>query len=137
MARDLFVDTSGFYALLITRDDCHERASRIMADAARTRRLCWTTDYVLDEAATLLKVRGHGHLVRSFLDRTLESRACRVAWMDPGRFEQSREYFHKHADHEYSFTDCFSFVTMAENALLDALTKDGHFREVGFSPLLV
>jgi predicted nucleic acid-binding protein len=39
--------------------------------------------------------------------------------------------------HDYSFTDCFSFHTMKQLHLRDALTKDEHFREAGLNALLV
>ncbi len=35
MARDIFVDTSGFYALLVKRDDRHEQASRILTASSK------------------------------------------------------------------------------------------------------
>jgi predicted nucleic acid-binding protein len=38
--------------------------------------------------------------------------------------------------HEFSFTDCVSFVVMKELRLTDALATDNHFRIAGFDPLL-
>ena len=35
-----------------------------------------------------------------------------------------------------SFTDCTSFLLMKELGLREALTKDAHFAEAGFVPLL-
>ena len=37
----------------------------------------------------------------------------------------------------YSFTDCVSFVVMKELGLHEAVTKDGHFKEAGFTALLL
>jgi len=134
---EIFADTSGFYALLVKRDPMHARAKRILAAAAQAGGRFVTTDYILDETATLLKARGHGHLVDAFFARIFNSDACRVEWMDPDRFEQTRGFFHKHQDQDWSFTDCFSFCVMQALALSDALTTDKHFREAGFTPLLV
>ena len=58
MASETFVDTSGFYALLVEREEMHERAARILQQAQRRRAKFVTTDYVLDETATLLVARG-------------------------------------------------------------------------------
>ena len=40
-------------------------------------------------------------------------------------------------DHEFSFTDCVSFVVMKELRLVDALATDKHFCIAGFNPLLL
>ncbi len=38
-------------------------------------------------------------------------------------------------DKEWSLTDCISFVVMSERHLVDALTRDHHFKQAGFIPL--
>jgi predicted nucleic acid-binding protein len=50
--------------------------------------------------------------------------------------EATKAFFRRHADHDYSFTDCASFVVMRELRLPQALTTDGHFLEAGFEALL-
>ncbi len=136
MAREIFVDTSGFYACLVAGDDRHQTAVATLASARRTRRAFVTTDYILDETATLLRMRQAGHLCERLFDIVFSSQVCRVEWMDPERFAVARNYFRKHGDQEYSFTDCFSFCVMKELRLTDALTKDAHFQHAGFKPLL-
>jgi predicted nucleic acid-binding protein len=136
MANEIFVDTSGFYALLVKRDDHHGAADRILGDARRRKRGFVTTDYVLDETATLLKGRGHEHLLGRFFDAVLGSRVCRIEWTGAEQFHETKDYFLKHADQEWSFTDCMSFRTMRSLRLRDALTKDAHFQESGFNVLL-
>jgi uncharacterized protein len=136
MASEIFADTSGFYACLIKADASHGKAEAVLSAAADGLRRFVTTDYVLDETATLLKARGHGHLADALFDVVFASSACRVEWMDAKRFAAVRALFSKHGDHDYSFTDCFSFHTMKQLHLRDALTKDEHFREAGFIALL-
>ena len=135
MANEIFADSSGFFALLVKADDRHSAASRLLHGARRRRRFV-TTDYVLDETATLLKSRGHGHLVHGFFDTVMTSDACRIEWMDPERFRDVQAFFLKYGDQAWSFTDCFSFRIMKELRLRDALTKDRHFQDAGFVVLL-
>ena len=137
MKAEVFIDTSAFYALLIKQDEAHERVVSYMDQAARSRQRFVTTDYVLDETATLLKARGLGHLAVEFLSRVQSSRSCRLVWMDSEHFSTVTDFFAKHQDQAWSFTDCFSFTVMRRLKLRAALTKDEHFRAAGFeTPLL-
>jgi len=134
---DIFADTSGFFALLAARDPMHAQADRVLRRAGKRGRRFVTSDYVLDETATLLGARGLGHLVPRLFAIVHGSAACRVAWMDPDRFGHSRALFEQHLGERWSFTDCSSFVLMRELDLTDVLTTNGHFRAAGFRPLLV
>ena len=136
MANDIFVDTSGFYALLVQADDRHAAAARHLREAKRRKRRFVTSDYVLDETATLLKARGHVHRLGAFFTTVLTSHVCRIEWTDAERFHGVQAFFLKHLDQAWSFTDCVSFCIMRELRLHDALTKDGHFHEAGFTVLL-
>ena len=131
-----FIDTSGFYALLARRDSKHAKAEAILRNAAKKRFTFVTTDYVIDETATLLHAKGLSHILPELFDIVFESKACTIEWMDQDRFLKTRTFFLKHRDHSWSFTDCFSFVIMKELHLSEALTKDKHFKEAGFVPLL-
>jgi predicted nucleic acid-binding protein len=136
MAHEIFVDTGGFYALLVQRDDRHAEATRILQSAANEQRGFVTTDCVLDETATLLVARDCGHLLRDFFDTVFASAACAVVWTDAERFHAVKDYFLKHVDQHWSYTDCLSFRVMKERRLRDALSKDVHFEQAGFVALL-
>jgi predicted nucleic acid-binding protein len=136
MASDVFLDSSGLFALLVHRDEHHRTAERIVQVARSEKRRLVTTDYVLDETATLLKARGLGHLVEPMFEHVLSSAACRTMWTDEGRFGVVRKFFAKHADQAWSFTDCLSFCVMKELRLREALATDVHFEQAGFKALL-
>lgn len=136
MKPEIFVDTSGFYCLLVRRAPHHADAEAILQKAAKSNRRFVTTDYVLDETATLLRARGHGQLIGPFFDVIFASRTCRVAWTDSERFFDARDFMLRHTDKSWSFTDCLSFCVMRELKTRDALTTDIHFRQAGFSPML-
>jgi predicted nucleic acid-binding protein len=136
MTPEIFIDTSGFYALLIRSDDQHDRARTIMRGAAKKKLRLLTTDYVLDETATLLMARGCSNVVPALFHSVSASKACRMVWMDTERFEKAKNSFIKNMENRWSFTDCFSFIVMKELRLREALSKDAHFRAAGFIPLL-
>ena len=136
MAGEIFIDTSGFYALLVRGDNRHGQALNAMRKAAKDRQRFVTTDYVLDEAATLLMARGGSKVIPTLFESVSASKACRVVWMDLERFEKTKGLFIKNISKSWSFTDCFSFVVMKELRLREALSKDKHFRAAGFTPIL-
>lgn len=136
MAVDLFVDTSGLYALADRRDPLRAAASQEATARIVSGARLVITDYILDEACTLAKVRAGGHAALRLLELAQASVGFRWEWIGPDRFEAAKTHFRKHADHGYSFTDCSSFVVMRELGLRDALTSDHHFAEAGFRALL-
>ncbi len=136
MTGDVLIDTSGFYALLALKDDMHQKADSLMKDAAGRGTRFVTTDYILDESATLLRARGLNHLVTMLFDALAISAVCRIEWMDVDRFERTRRLFCGTGDKQWSFTDCFSFCLMKELRIAEAMTTDDHFLQAGFVPLL-
>jgi len=132
----VLVDTSGFYALLIRSDSKHAQAVRWLEDFRNSGQYAVTTDYIVDETATLFLARSVQHLIQPFFRMLQESEALSMLYVDEARFRQSKDQFLKHLDQEYSFTDCTSMVVMKELSVKIALTKDSHFREAGFRALL-
>ncbi len=132
----VFVDTMGCFSLFDRRDAWHQQARKSMRGLGRSRRPLYTTDYVADETATLLKVRGATHASDTFFDLLATSRALALTMIGSSRFFEARDVFLKHRDHGYSFTDVTSFVVMRELRIREVLTHDGHFEEAGFIRLL-
>lgn len=137
MASDVFIDSSGYFALLNKRDDRHGEACRILARLASQGRKAVTTDYVLDESATLLRARGFFHYASLLLENLRFSDACRVVHVTTHHFNSAATLFLLYHDQSFSFTDCVSFVVMRELHLKDALAKDRDFKIAGFNPMLL
>jgi predicted nucleic acid-binding protein len=132
MAHSVFVDTSGWYALIDRRDAGHEamtrEVQRLIHDGARL----VSTDYVLDESYTLAKVRAGSAAALRLLDLLDGTAALDVDWVGPERFDRAKALFRKYRDQAFSFTDCTSFAVMRERRLSEVLTTDAHFRVMGF-----
>jgi predicted nucleic acid-binding protein len=134
---DVFVDTSGFFALWNAGDRYHAQAVRLHQELIRKRRRFVTTEYVVDEAVTLLLLRHSHGAAADFLDTVERSEALRLEWISPERFHAGAVLFRKHKDKEWSFTDCVTFAVMRELRVRDAFTADHHFKQAGFIPLFV
>lgn len=137
MAGEAFIDTSGFFSLLVQGDGMHREATEFMTQAARERKRFVTTDYVVDESATLLRARGYGRLLVPLFETMDASSAIRLEWTTPQRFHETKAFCLQHADKAWSFTDCLSFVVMRDLGLREALTSDIHFEQAGFRRLLM
>lgn len=135
MGRRLFVDTSGWYALIDRRDTWHDVAKDHVARALSGGQRVVTTDYVIGESCTLLKARAGSHAALRLLDLLKATKAVDWEWIGAERFAKCEAFFRKNRDQGYSFTDCSSFVVMRERGLERALTSDAHFRAAGFTRL--
>jgi predicted nucleic acid-binding protein len=131
MAREVFIDTSGWYALLDRRDARHDRTVALVRQLIGARTRLVTTDYVLDEACTLAKVRAGTAAAVRLLDLAERTAALDMEWIGPDRFSRARALFRKHHDQAFSFTDCTSFVVMRERRIANAITTDRRFRVAG------
>ena len=100
--------------MLVSRDRMHWRAREFFTQASRKRRRFVTTDYVLDESATLFRARGFDRLTPELFSAVEESLAIRIERTFPERFRETGAFFLRHADKKWSFTDCLSFVVMRE-----------------------
>jgi predicted nucleic acid-binding protein len=135
-SRDVFVDTSGLYALVDKKDSQHNAARTAVESLLRKGRRLVVTDYVVAETVNLANARSGTRVAGRVLDLIDQSAGIRIEWVGQLRFEATKAFFRKYADHHYSFTDCTSFVVMRELRLPQALTTDGHFPEAGFEALL-
>ncbi len=131
----LFIDTSGWFALLNRSEPVHGKAQQVFRERSLQRPVV-TTEYILAETATLLRSHHLPRLEMKFFEMVERATRLRVVWSSLAFFTRTKEFFLKHQDHGWSFTDCASFVLMREESLRDALSTDKHFKQAGFVPLL-
>jgi predicted nucleic acid-binding protein len=136
MASEVFVDSSGLYALADRRDWYRRQARKWVKRLLKAGRSLVLTDYIIDESCTLAKVRAGGDAALRLLEIVERSQGFQLRWIGTEYFDAAKVFFRQHADHGYSFTDCASFVVMHEMGLSEALTTDRHFTEAGFRVLL-
>ncbi len=134
-SRVVFVDTSAFLAIKNRRDTLHKDALRLKRQMLEAGKLLVTSDYVLDESYTIIRLRaGHGMAVE-FGEELRASRLIRVEYLTPELIERAWILFKRFEDKDFSFTDCTSFALMRQLQIRDALAFDGHFTQAGFVEL--
>jgi len=132
VAKTAFVDTAGFMMLADASDPDHERAKAFRDDWLEQGGVLVSTDYVLDETLTLVRMRLGLDAAESFWNAVEGSSRLRWEPIDGARAERARRWFFRWRDKAFSFTDCTSFVVMKERKLRIALTSDRHFAQAGF-----
>jgi len=130
--RAAFVDTAGWMMLADAADPVHERARKFRDAWLERGGVFVSTDFVLDETLTLLRVRLGIDAAERWWNQVEGSSRLSWEWIDPSRAESARRWFFRWRDKSFSFTDCTSFVVMKERRLRTALTSDRHFEQAGF-----
>ena len=125
----IFVDTSAWFAGSVPSDSNYRAARDLLAVA--NPRLLVTTDYVLDEYLTLLKVRGEARRISDLGRRILEQRVCQLIWVEKQDVFKAWTIFESYRDNGWSFTDCVSRVVIERLKITEAFAFDTHFREFG------
>lgn len=131
----IFVDTWGWLALGHRQDPRHLEVKRLYQELRDQRVSIYTSDYVLDEAITLLFRRevfseavrfveglfAAGTLGHLIVERVTSDRFS-AAWRLRKQFQDKPRI---------SFTDLTSMVIMQERGISQVLTEDEHFVQVG------
>ncbi len=128
----LFVDTAAWVAIFDRTDADHQAALRFWESCKGTRVAFITSDYVLDESYTNLRLHAGLPMAMALHDLVEKSKIITVAEVDKNVRQDAWEIFVRYEDKEWSFTDCTSFVLMRRQAITDALTFDHHFRQMGY-----
>lgn len=129
---NLFVDSSGWVALFDKSDKYHQIASasfRLLEGQAVTFN---TSDYVFDEAITILLRRGGHGAATKFGLWLLTTRNVNIIHVDEIVWQATWEMFQTFDDKAWAFTDCTSFVLMRQHNLWQAFSFDQHFVQAGF-----
>ncbi len=128
----IFVDTSGFKALIDEKDEFHKEAVNIWKNLSQTDVLIVTTNYILDETFTLLRAKCGIGFVLEFRTYLIKSAPIikleRVTSKDEAN---AWNWFAKDWS-KLSFTDCVSFALMNRLNIKKTFTFDKHFAKAGF-----
>ena len=120
----IFVDTSGWYALVDRDDVDHAAAAAFLA--SNTLPLI-TTNFVFAESITLIRYRLGFEAAAGFGQKLKESGFIRMVAVTPADEERAWDIFTKYRDQDFSFVDCTSFAVMGRMKLATAFTFDRHF----------
>jgi len=137
MRRVIFVDAHGWIALKHRGDHFFADAQKLNQTLLLAKAIFVTTNFVLDEAYTVLRARAGHHVAVEFGEEIRVSQVTSIVHISPELETEAWEMFKKYNRKlNWSFTDCTSFVVMKHLRITEAFTNDHHFQQAGFIKLL-
>jgi predicted nucleic acid-binding protein len=128
-----FVDTGPWYASVVPTDPQH---AAVLDWHRKNIEPIITTDYVIDEALTLLRARGEYARAIALGRNLIDLSAIAIHHITEDEFQQAWATFRDNPRREWSFTDCTSKVVIDRLHLKRVLTFDRHFAEFGTLQIL-
>ena len=132
--RQLFVDTSAYFALTDRRDENHEVAVSVIHQIIRERTELLTTNYIVVETHTLLLNR-IGYTTALQVIEELYKSQTRIYRVREAEERKAVDIIRRYTDKEFSLVDAISFATMERFHVTQAFAFDHHFAQYGFSLL--
>jgi len=129
---EFFVDTSGWYPLVVARHPDHARISAALRALIRNHRRLVTTNLVVAETHTLLLRRVGRATALTFVQTVGEPPNVVVRSSRELEAAAERDWLARYDDQDFSFADAVIFAVMTERGIRDALTLDHHFAVAGF-----
>ena len=124
----VLVDTGAWFAYFVRRDPDHNLARKWVSNNDSQ---LITSDYILDELFTLLKLR-ESYAVAVAAGKILtEEKICKIIKITSNDFARAWNVFVQFSDKGWSFTDCTSKVVMERSNISIAFSFDEHFDQFG------
>jgi predicted nucleic acid-binding protein len=129
----IFIDTSGFIAVLDKDDASHTEAVKTWMDILTSEEDLVTTNYVLVETCALVQNRLGMAAIKVFQEDIVP--VLRIEWIDKAVHYAATGILLAAVRKKLSLVDCASFETMRLLGITTAFTLDKHFKEQGFTSL--
>ena len=131
----IFVDTGGWIAMAVVRDQLHKQAASYYRKLSRKKAPLVTSNYVLAETYTRIRYDdGHTKALKfhSLIQEAIKVGRLHLEWVTPNIHKEAWDIFEDYADQLFSFVDCTSFVIARHAGVKEAFAFDQHFHTMGF-----
>lgn len=127
----VFIDTGAFLALADEDDEHHESATLTQAELRKLNAELLTSNFVLSETYTIIRLRV-GHSAASSFIKRFDTTGIKVLHVTESIERSAKAIFLRHNDKDFSFVDCTSFVLIDHHQLDHAFAFDSHFHQFRF-----
>lgn len=132
-----FLDTSYWVALLLVRDQYHNRALAWLSYLRGIPCRYTTTQPVLWELLNFLAAPAHRAMAAQVVRRCQADTTVEVVGLEPELEAAALRLYESRPDKAWGVIDCLSFEIMARRSVVHALTADHHFEQAGFEAVLL
>ncbi|MDZ7586731.1 MAG: PIN domain-containing protein [Patescibacteria group bacterium] len=133
MPERVFIDTGFFKALVDSNDDFYQRAMKIWQNLGEKKIELITSNFVIDETLTIVRVKCGLEKTFKFRDLLAEnSQIIKIVRVTVDDEAKAWQWFVNKWS-KLSFTDCVSFAVMKRWGLRRVAAFDEHFKRAGFS----
>jgi predicted nucleic acid-binding protein len=132
----IFVDTSGWIALVNRSDSLHDAATKVYNERFAAGSIFVTHTGVMLEVGNGLSPSRFRHLAVQLRKRLESSLRVEIVPLTDELYEVGWRLYEERPDKDWGIVDCISFVLMEKQGLIEALTADHHFTQAGFIQLL-
>ena len=134
--KKVFADTSYWIALLNKNDQYH--SSALALDSKLHDVEIVTSDMVLVEILNCFSRKGPfmRKLIAKYIDQLLSATKYSIIEQSREQFVDALKIYSRYSDKDWGFVDCASYRIMHDNHIIDVLTHDRHFRQMGFQTWL-
>ncbi len=128
----IYIDTDPILARHLSKDQYHGQAISFWNSIQKKGEACMTSNFVLDEAFSLLGRRAGYGFAAQRARNIYASQSLTILRPNKNDELKAIDFFEKYSDHRLSFTDCISFVLMQSKKIKRVFTFDHHFQILGF-----
>ncbi|MBM3811141.1 MAG: PIN domain-containing protein [Acidimicrobiia bacterium] len=130
--RRIFVDTGAWFAAQVVDDAHHQEAASSLRGLIARPIVLVTTNHVVGETYTLLRVTRGYDAGRKFLDSLEQTKRLERVFINQDLERRAFAILDKYRDHDFSFVDATSFAYMRAERIRHAFAFDSHFAVCGF-----
>jgi uncharacterized protein len=132
----VFLDTSYVIALSAPTDQFHLQAILVADQLEINKTPIVTTQAILLEIGNALSKQRYRLAAVALLESLENDSTVEIVSLSQSIYNSAFCLFRERTDKEWGLVDCISCIVMQEYGIIDALTSDNHFSQMGFRPLL-
>jgi predicted nucleic acid-binding protein len=130
--RRIFVDAGAWFAAQVVDDAHHKAAAIALRGLVALPTVLVTTNHVIGETYTLLRVTCGYDACRRFLESLERTSRIERIFISQDLERRAFAILDRYQDHDISFVDATSFAFMRAERIRHAFAFDSHFAGAGF-----